>query len=78
MWLRGPFPCGEHSDLTIFRGGNEDTIEDRDKAALYFHLPKDKRVAGDSAYAGEPERVIVTMPEMEKTHIRYLNLTLYV
>jgi hypothetical protein len=73
VWLRGPFPCGEHSDLTIFRGGNEDTaIEDRDKAALYFHLPKDKRVAGDSAYAGEPERVIVTLPEMEKTHIKWL------
>jgi len=70
VWLRGPFPCGEQADITIFRGGDEDTaIEDRDKNALYFQIPEKKKVAGDSAYTGEPERVICTMPEMKRKDI---------
>ena len=73
VWLRGPFPCGEQADITIFRGGDEDTaIEDRDKNALYFQIPEKKKVAGDSAYTGEPERVICTMPEMKRKDIKWL------
>lgn len=73
VWLRGPFPCGEQADITVFRGGKEDTpIEERDKNALYFQMPEDKQFAGDTAYSGEPERVIVTMPEMKKKDIKWL------
>jgi hypothetical protein len=52
VWLRGPFPCGEQADITVFRGGKEDTpIEERDKNALYFQMPEDKQFAGDTAYS---------------------------
>eukprot|EP00986_Skeletonema_menzelii_P016849 scaffold16178_cov81-Skeletonema_menzelii.AAC.1 len=73
VWLRGPFLAGKSSDITIFRGGDDDTaIADRDQDALYFQMPEGKHFAGDTSYVGEPERVIVTMPEMDKRDIKWL------
>jgi hypothetical protein len=74
VWLRGPFPPGEFPDITIFRGGDEKTaMKDRDKCALYFEMPQDKKFAADSAYAGEYDRIVLTMPEMKKEEIKWLN-----
>lgn len=67
VWMNGPAPCGEIPDITLYRGGDEKTpIEDRDKSALYFQTPEGKMWVADSAYAGEYERIIVTMDEMSE------------
>ena len=42
-WVRGPKPAGSESDITMFRGGNEeDGQENWDKEALYFKIPDGK------------------------------------
>ena len=74
VWMNGPAPCGEIPDITLYRGGDEKTpIEDRDKSALYFQTPEGKMWVADSAYAGEYERIIVTMDEMSERDIKWLN-----
>jgi hypothetical protein len=45
-------------DLTTFRGGNG-PIANRDHTALYFRLLAGTKAIADSAYAGEPSKVMV-------------------
>ena len=40
-WINGPFPCGSHPDITIFR------------LALKHYLDEDERVEADLGYIGE-------------------------
>lgn len=62
--IRGPKEASMH-DATLFRGGTTDQKkEDWDKESLYFKmekvLGKDKKGVGDSAYGGEPDKIITT------------------
>ena len=72
VWINGPFP-GSESDITIFRGGTEDTpLEDRDHSALYFQLAEGQVVVGDSGYGGEPDKIILQNQEMPRDMIKWL------
>ncbi|KAL7544447.1 hypothetical protein ACHAWF_016267 [Thalassiosira exigua] len=68
LWTAGPEPASTH-DITFFRGGkmegsNRKKNEKKwDKSALYFQLPKGKRLIGDSGYEGEPETISTTKSE---------------
>ena len=68
LWLAGPKPASTH-DITFFRGGktvskSRNTNEAAwDKGALYFQIPKGKKLIGDSGYKGEPKKVSVTCRE---------------
>jgi DDE superfamily endonuclease len=42
VWCHGPFPCGQNPDITIFRKGLKDALEEGEMAE------------GDSGYIGEP------------------------
>ena len=64
VWLRGPFPASHH-DITVFRGGKpEEDKASWDRDALYFKmeelLEEGQRGVGDSAYIGEPDKIIIT------------------
>jgi hypothetical protein len=68
IWIAGPKHASTH-DITFFCGGtqvstnrykNEATW---DKNALYFQIPKGKKLIGDSGYSGEPSRISVTVVE---------------
>lgn len=68
LWVAGPKPASTH-DITFFRGGTE-VSKDRkkneatwDSNALYFQIPKDKRLIGDSGYKGEPKKISTTSRE---------------
>lgn len=53
VWMRGPLPAGEMHDGTMYRGGTKRTpMKDRDRNALYFMVPKEKKAIGDSGYSG--------------------------
>ena len=61
--IRGPFKPSIH-DITVFRGGTTDkNIEDWDQEALYFKLQDGEKCIGDSGYAGEPSKVVITKDE---------------
>lgn len=48
----------------MFRGGEKDQkVEDWDQNALYFQLGEGEKCVGDSGYAGEPGKVVVTKDE---------------
>jgi hypothetical protein len=65
--IRGPLPCGQMHDSTMFRGGTAKTKkDDLDKSALYFKLPMGKKAIGDSGYEGMPEKVTVTRSGQSK------------
>ena len=68
LWTAGPKPASTH-DITFFRGGtqvsknrhkNEATW---DENALYFQIPKGKKLIGDSGYKGEPSKISATVDE---------------
>lgn len=59
-WINGPEPASIH-DLTFFRGGTKGNEKNWKLSALYFHVPKNMKMVGDSAYAGQPDRVTTTM-----------------
>ena len=52
-------PAGEH-DLTKFRGGKKDDKKNWKKESLYHKLPAGVRAVGDSAYAGQADKVVAT------------------
>ena len=41
MWINGPYPCGTHPDIKIFRD------------SLLSHLSENERVEADDGYIGE-------------------------
>ena len=72
-WVRGPKPAGSESDITMFRGGNEeDGQENWDKEALYFKIPDGKLVITDSGYKGEPNKIMMATDEMTKEMKGYI------
>lgn len=46
--------------------------EERDQSALFFQLPEGKMLVGDSGYAGEPDKIMITNQEMPKDMIKWL------
>ena len=72
-WLNGPEPASIH-DLTFLRGGKAGKKRDWKRSALYFHIPENVRVVGDSAYEGQSDKVTTTKdahkPETKKLFAR--------
>jgi hypothetical protein len=60
--MRGPFAPSIH-DITVFRGGDPNDEDNWDPDALYFKLEEGEKCVGDSGYAGEPAKVVVTKDE---------------
>lgn len=61
VWANGPFPAATH-DITIFRGGTKKKGPATwDKSSLFHKMPNGKRLVGDSGYAGEPDKVSITL-----------------
>ena len=59
-WINGPEPASIH-DITFLRGGKKGDEKNWKKSSLYFHLPKNVKLVGDSAYLGQPDKVTATM-----------------
>ena len=72
IWAAGPKPASIH-DITFFRGGKEESNSKKkneakwDKKALYFKIPKGKKLIGDSAYQGEPDKISTAKEEHQAT-----------
>lgn len=75
IWTAGPKPASTH-DVTFFRGGKVVSKSKKkneaqwDKKSLYFKIlkiPKGKKLIGDSAYQGEPEKISTSMEEQQST-----------
>jgi hypothetical protein len=60
------------SDITEFRGGKRGEEEKWDKKALYFKIPSGKKGVGDSGYAGEPSKIVITRKEHSKAFKKFL------
>ncbi|KAL7552212.1 hypothetical protein ACHAWF_015432, partial [Thalassiosira exigua] len=58
-WINGPKPASTN-DLTFLRGGTKGKEKQWDKSSLYFHVPKNVKLVGDSAYLGQPDKVTTT------------------
>jgi hypothetical protein len=58
-WTNGPEAPTVH-DLTFLRGGKKGKMKDWKRTALYFHVPKNVKLIGDSAYEGQPDKVTTT------------------
>lgn len=58
-WINGPEPASIH-DLTFLRGGQKRDRKNWKRSALYFHVPQNVKLVGDSAYEGQPDKVTVT------------------
>ena len=57
----------------MFQGGEADLkVRDRDPAALFLNLPPGKKCVGDSGYAGELDKIIVSRPEHPKDFKKFL------
>lgn len=48
VWVRGPYPCGDWNDITIFRQG------------MKYALDENERVEADDGYTGEDPALIKT------------------
>lgn len=62
VWTNGPFPAATH-DITIFCGGTKKNYGPATwhKSSLFHKMLPEKRVVGDSGYAGEPDKVSITL-----------------
>ena len=66
-WINGPEPP-TMGDIKFLRGGDggkkkgqwKKFVHTWEKSALYFHIPKNVKLVGDSAYAGQPDKVATT------------------
>lgn len=66
-WINGPEPP-TMGDIKFLRGGDggkkkgqwKNFVDTWKKSALYFHIPKHVKLVGDSAYAGQPDKVATT------------------
>ncbi|KAL3775118.1 hypothetical protein ACHAWO_001941 [Cyclotella atomus] len=61
VWTNGPFPAATH-DITIFRGGTKKNGPATwHKSSLFHKMIVEKRLVDDSGYAGEPDKVSITL-----------------
>jgi hypothetical protein len=61
IWTNGPFPAATH-DITIFRGGTKKNGKTTwKKSSLYHKMPVGTQLVGDLGYAGEPDKLSVTL-----------------
>lgn len=58
-WINGPQPASIH-DLTFLHGGKKGEKHKWKRTALYFHVPSNTILVGDSAYEGQPDKVTIT------------------
>ncbi len=64
----GPKPASTH-DITFFRGGTQVSANCHkneatwDKNALYFQIPKGKKLISNSGYKGKPSKISMTLDE---------------
>ena len=59
--------------MTLLRGGEADLkVRDRDPAALFLTLPPGIKCIGNSGYAGEPDKIVVSRPEHQKDLKKFL------
>ena len=58
-WINGPQPASVH-DLTFLRGGQAGKMNTWDRDSLYFNVPDGVKLVGDSAYAGQLDKVTTT------------------
>jgi hypothetical protein len=58
-WINGPQPASIH-DLTFLRGGKAGKMNTWDRSSLYFNVPDGVKLVGDSAYAGQLDKVTTT------------------
>ena len=61
-WLSGPHKPNRHS-ITVFRGGDRGDHDNWDRSALFFQLEEGAKCVADSAYNGEPDKVVVSKKE---------------
>ncbi|KAL7548803.1 hypothetical protein ACHAWF_012061 [Thalassiosira exigua] len=74
LWMHGPIPAGLKHDRTIFCGGTQKEPKTNwDRQSLYFQLPEGKKLIGDSAYSGIPEKVTVAMDSHSKKARDFIN-----
>ncbi|KAL7458959.1 hypothetical protein ACHAWC_011745 [Mediolabrus comicus] len=75
--VQGPFPAAERHDKTLFCGGtNKEPKETWDKQAVYHQIPEGKKVVGDSAYEGVPEKCTVKRVGQDKAVRDLIDLAL--
>ena len=65
-WINGPYPPSK-KDITILRGGKAREKSEWDRSALYFQVPNNVMLVGDSAYGGQPDKVTTTKDAHGKT-----------
>jgi len=58
-WINGPEPASIH-DITFLRGGKKHDMKNWKRTALYFHVPANMKLVGDSAYEGQADKVSIT------------------
>lgn len=58
-WIAGPQPASIH-DLTFLRGGKKGKTNTWNKKSLYFNVPNNVKLVGDSAYEGQSDKVTTT------------------
>eukprot|EP00804_Cyclotella_cryptica_P013907 CCRYP_002431-RA/>CCRYP_002431-RA protein AED:0.29 eAED:0.34 QI:0/0/0/1/0/0/4/0/136 len=57
-WINGPQPVSVH-DITFLRGGKKGKMNTWNRSSLYFNVPESVKLVGDSAYAGQPDKIKV-------------------
>jgi hypothetical protein len=68
IWIASPKPASTH-DITFFCGGTQVSTNRHkneatwDKNALYFQIPKGKKLIGNPGYKGEPSKISATVDE---------------
>ncbi len=68
LWTAGPKPASTH-DITFFRGGTQVSTNWQrneatwDKNALYFKIPEEKKLIGDSGYKGKLSKISTTVDD---------------
>ena len=63
VWISDPHAPSIH-DITVFCGGDaKENEKNWDQNALYFQLEEGEKCIGDSGYAGEPSKIVMTKDE---------------
>jgi hypothetical protein len=67
LWTASPKPASTH-DIIFFCGGTQEVSTNRhkneatwDADALYFQIPEEKKLIGDSGYKGELSKISTTV-----------------
>ena len=82
VWINGPEPPST-PDIEFLRGGKARKKNEWKRSALYFHIPNNVKLVGDSAYAGQPDKVTTTNDQHSRAtknffaRIKSLNETVF-